>query len=135
MFGAYQIQITKKELTKLVTSKVIISSWEHLQKIITSEGSTPILYEISDVNKNFLVYFMTDNNYVHLSAWKEDTCYYFCEKNADINKNDSFDIGWNSFPSWTVVEGSNDPFKAIKLFLEEKQLADWANWQSEEVEL
>lgn len=131
MFDSYSIKITIKK-NRLTTSAISFTHWEEFEEFIEEHSSNPTLYQISDKAGNFLIYFMADKDNYHLSAWNEDSCFYFC----DNTKSDApIDIGWNSYPAWSVVSDKNKVLKAIRLFLTESELTQEGQWRQEAVDL
>lgn len=115
----------------LRTDTIETATCDDIKNIIMNRSTAPTLYETSTVDGNFLVYLMLDNNNAHLSLWRGDTCYYASEGDAD----GFVDIGWNSFPAWSVVKNSSKILEAVERFINEDQLITELIWKSETLEL
>lgn len=132
MNARYTLKVTTLENTGLRTRESQLQSWPDVEREILALKNAIALYELSQ-NEDFILYLMIDGNRAHMTAWEGDICHYLCSERPSDKNDQSVDLGWNAYPSWSVVVGLDTVMRAAKAFVMDGELLATACWWDEEV--
>ena len=68
------------------------------------------------------------------NLWDKDNCYYTCNDEAETSLDTSKDIGWNSFPTWSMATDFDKLMEALKIYLEQGKFSSSLKWKNEKIE-
>src|SRR4051812_20728390 len=122
----YVLTVTKPRVGRqglLQTSKIGVQGSADLRRAVADCRDAPCLFQLS-TDDAFLLYLMVDGDRAHLSAWDPpELCHYFTS-DSPVEAADSIDLGWNSFPAWSVTP-LDKALSAAELFIDQRKLAAW----------
>ena len=128
------LTITTLKDARLATTRRNVQNWTDILHAINEFRSAPTLFQLSR-NEGTLLYMMLDGDLVHLSVFDPpELCHYLTYDESE-GLNGYVDLGWNSYPAWSVVRGVDRVLDIAKLFVEQHRLASDAQWREEVLDL
>ena len=131
----YKLTVTKPVVGRtgrLQTSRTGVQGSADLRRAVADCHDAPCLFSLSTADGNPVLYFMVDGDRAHLSAWEHPELCHYLTSDLPVEGDDSIDLGWNSYPAWSVTP-LEKALSAAELYVDQRKLADWGKWRVEEM--
>ena len=135
MNQSYKLSITKPvagRTGRLETSRSEVQSSADVRRAVAECHHAPCLISLSTTDGNPVLYFMIDGDRAHLSAWEHPELCHYLTSDPPLVADEFIDLGWNSYPAWSVTP-LDKALSAAELYVDERKLADWGKWRREEL--
>ena len=130
----YVLTVTRPRVGRqgpLQTSKIEVQGSADLRRAVAACHDAPCLLQLSTADGNPVLYFMVDGDRAHMSAWEHPERYHYLTSDPPLVPDEFIDLGWNSYPAWSVTL-LEKALSAAELFVDQRKLADWGKWRLEE---